>query len=165
MPLAAEIEEFPSTDRRGAVRRKLRLRVDGQLSRHAVEAVIRDLSEGGVLLETPADLTVGERLHVELPEAGMRAAIVVWNRGHFFGCEFKIPLPKKIVSATLLLSPSERSSVGLADLERLAAELESDRAREAEADRGALLVLIISLAVLVLIALLFLNALFASPTR
>lgn len=162
MPLPAEIRETQSADRRGAVRRTLQLSVDSQLSYGALEAVIRDLSEYGLLLETAVGLALGERLYVELPEAGIRVAVVVWSRGNLFGCEFQIPLTKKIVSATLLRAPSERSSDGVGDLSPPGSLLESGDPYETETDNSALLVLIISLVVLLLATLLFLSALLAS---
>ncbi|MEO8454343.1 MAG: PilZ domain-containing protein [Sphingomicrobium sp.] len=162
MPLPAEIRETQSADRRGAVRRTLQLSVDSQLSNGALEAVIRDLSEYGLLLETAVGLALGERLYVELPEAGIRAAVVVWSRGNLFGCEFQVPLTKKIVSATLLRAPSERSIDGVADLSPPDGLLESGDPYETETDNSALLVLIISLVVLLLATLLFLSALLAS---
>jgi hypothetical protein len=164
VPLTAEIQ-VESADRRGAVRRTLRLRINSQLSRDAVEAVIRNLSEYGLLLETGAHLTLGERLHVELPEVGMRPAIVMWNHGRLYGCEFKVRLPKKVVSATLLRAPSEGSVGGQIDVARPVSPSESGDMKEAEVDNGTLLVLIISLAVLLLVALLFLSALLPSPAR
>jgi len=118
-----------------------------------------------VLLETAADLTLGERLYVELPEAGIRAAVVVWIRGHLFGCEFQVPLTKNIVSATLLRAPSERSIDGVDDLSPPGALLESGDAYETETDNSALLVLIVGLAVLLLATLLFLSAVFLAPVR
>jgi hypothetical protein len=123
--------------------------------------VIRDLSELGLLLETSADLALGERLHVELPEAGIRAAVVVWRRGNLFGCEFQVPLTKKIVSATLLRAPRESTSDGDSALAAPSDLLESADPRDLESDDSGL-VLIVSLIILLLAALLLLSALFVT---
>jgi hypothetical protein len=104
--LPAEILTIETSDPRAAVRRKLRLQVNAQLSRDAVEAEIRNLSSFGLLVETTADLLNGESLDFDLPEAGTVTAKVVWSRGRLFGCEFTAALPKKVVSAALLRSPN-----------------------------------------------------------
>ncbi|MEP7131281.1 MAG: PilZ domain-containing protein [Sphingomicrobium sp.] len=165
MALPAEIRETQSADRRGAVRRTLQLSVDSQLGYGAFEAVIRDLSEYGLLVETAVDLALGDRLYVELPEAGIRAAVVVWRRGDLFGCEFPFPLTKKLVSATLLRAPSERTIEGDGDLSPPRDLLESGGRYETETDDSALLVLIVSLVVLLVATLLFLSALFLPSVR
>ena len=165
MALPAEIRETQSAERRGAVRRTLQLSIDNQLSHDALEAVIRDLSKYGLLVETAADLALGERLYVDLPETGIRAAVVVWRRGNLFGCEFQVPLTKKIVSATLLRAPSERSIEGDGDLSPPRDLLESGGRYETETDNSALLVLIISVVVLLAATLLFLSALFLASVR
>jgi hypothetical protein len=59
----------------------------------------------GVLIETSADLSIGERLEVHIPEAGATAAKVVWNSGRFYGCEFRTRIPRGAVSAAMLRSP------------------------------------------------------------
>jgi len=164
VPLTAEIRNTESTDRRGAVRRTLRLPINGRLSEGAVGAVIRDLSEYGFLLETTADLMLGERLHVELPEAGIREATVVWSHARFFGCEFKIPLTKTLVSATLLRAPAERSHASGVGVSGVGVPGSPDR-RETEDSNGTLLVLIISLAILLFATLLFLSAIFLASAR
>ena len=106
MSLPAEILAIESSDPRASVRRTLRLQVNAQLSRGAVEAEIRNLSSFGLLVETTADLLNGEILDFNLPEAGTVTARVVWSRGRLFGCEFTAALPKKVVSAALLRSPN-----------------------------------------------------------
>lgn len=92
-------------DQRRASRRILQLEVAAVSERDSTRALIHDLSEAGLLLETSADLRVGEMLHVDLPEAGAVRALVVWSRGRLFGCEFMTPVPKAAVSAALLRSP------------------------------------------------------------
>jgi hypothetical protein len=160
--LTAEIGAAKAADRRDAVRRTLRLQVD-QLSVNAVEAVIRNLSEDGLLLETAADLTLGERLDVVLPGAGIRAAVVVWSRQPFFGCEFKVPVSKAVVSAALLRAPSERLSYEVSEEPREGFVPRHIEWSEAEPGDGTKRVLMIALALLFWFILAFLNLLMPVP--
>ena len=72
------------------------------------EVVIHDLSATGILIETGADLATFEQLHLDLPEVGPTVATVIWNSGHYFGCEFHQPIPQAAISAALLQSPFEQ---------------------------------------------------------
>lgn len=85
------------------MRRTLRLGVGA-----AGESVtIRDISLSGMLLETSTPMLVGARFEVELPQAGAVGAVVTWNSGPFYGCEFDCPIPSSVLSAALLQSPFE----------------------------------------------------------
>lgn len=102
LPLLAEIwTDAPALDERSAPRRTLWLEVPAYSSRRANEALIHNLSEKGLLLETSGELAVGEAFQVDLPHAGANSAI----RGQFAGCEFLSPVTKAAVSAALLLAP------------------------------------------------------------
>jgi hypothetical protein len=70
-------------------------------------AVIRNLSETGLLLETLAPLSIDELIEVNLPDAEPRVAKVEWVGDQFFGCRFVESLPRAIVSAAILRSPIE----------------------------------------------------------
>lgn len=108
LPLRAEIHsDAPVLDQRSAARRILKLEVSGKSSTATAAAIIHNLSEEGLLLETSVDLQVGEALQVELPHVGSTRALVVWNRGEFIGCEFFSPISKAAVSAALLRSPAQ----------------------------------------------------------
>jgi hypothetical protein len=111
LPLLAQLRTDTRTvDKRGTVRRSLCLEVQASSSSpDAPIVVVRNLSERGLLIETVADLEVGETIHVELPKAGASPARVVWTDGSFFGCEFISPVSKASVSAALLLAPDELS--------------------------------------------------------
>jgi hypothetical protein len=159
--LPAEILTAAPSDPRAAVRRTLRLQVNAQLSGDAVEAEIRNLSEKGLLVETAADLVLGEVLHLDLPEAGIIDATVVWSRGRLFGCEFKAALPKHIVSAALLRSPDERLGEG-ADASRAHVSAPEELPFQSEIEESSLPVLIISLVVVMLAAIIAIYALFAA---
>ena len=108
LPLLAEIQqgaEAPSG--RGAARRTLRLEVEAVSPRDSSNALIHNLSRTGLLIETSARLEVGDTLEIELPEAGPTAALVIWSRGEFSGCEFAAPVSNGAVSAALLRAPVE----------------------------------------------------------
>jgi hypothetical protein len=157
--LPAEILTIATSDPRAAVRRTLRLQVNAELSGDAVEAEIRNLSEKGLLVETTADLVIGEILHLDLPEAGIIEATVVWSRGRLFGCEFKAALSKRIVSAALLRSPDERLGRDAAGPTVHVSTPEEDPFGN-EIDDSSLPVLVISLVVLILAAIIGVYALF-----
>jgi len=95
-------------DRRDSERHVLKLRVPGSTASEAgVVVLIHDLSRTGLLIETSANLAVGADLEVDLPETGVRQARVVWNGGHYFGCQFHEAISKGGLSAALLKSPTE----------------------------------------------------------
>jgi len=103
MPVTARLETFEADDRRSQGRRRLHL--ESSLSVSGDEVLVHDISTTGVLLETAAKLQPFESLQFDLPEVGAMQAVVVWNSGPFFGCEFATPIPRAAVSAALLRSP------------------------------------------------------------
>ena len=108
LPLLAEIRaDTPILDERSAARRTLRLEVSAYSSRDATKALIHNLSETGLLIETSANLQVAEALQVDLPHVGTTTALIVWSREQFFGCEFISPVSKAAVSAALLRAPAQ----------------------------------------------------------
>lgn len=96
--------------RRGAPRRRLRLATT-LAGEAAGEVIVHDLSSTGLLLETPIDLSLGDSIIVDLPEADGRRAKVVWKSGHYVGCEFLHPIPVAALSAATLRSPTLRQQV------------------------------------------------------
>ena len=114
MALLAELYHDPRAgEQRGAARRSLRLEVEGSSVVGLSRAIVRNLSETGLLLESETALAVGEELLVELPQAGTVPARVVWARKPFFGCEFVRPVSRAAVSAALLKSPLDEPTVTL----------------------------------------------------
>ena len=112
LPLRAEIRtDAPILDERSAARRTLRLEVAAVSAGDVTRALIHNLSESGLLIETSADLQVGETLQVELPHAGSTTALVIWRRGLRVGCEFVSPVSKAAVSAALLRNPIDSPTV------------------------------------------------------
>ncbi len=109
MVLLAHLESRSArSNRRGSERHVLNLRVPGSTpSQSAAVVLIHDLSQTGLLIETSGSLEVGSDLEINLPEAGVRQARVLWNSGHYFGCQFHAPISKGGLSAALLKSPAE----------------------------------------------------------
>lgn len=94
-----------AADRRRATRRTLRLEISASHGGQGSEAVIRDLTEHGLRMETDAKLTLGEGILFELPGLKPVEARVAWQSGTTFGCEFATPIPQAAVSAALLQAP------------------------------------------------------------
>jgi hypothetical protein len=104
-PLSAEIlTEEVNGDHRSAVRRSLRLGVSAHSGGDVAMALILNISERGLLIETLVDLAVGETLQVDIPEASGSRARVIWTDGFLAGCEFVTRLPTRAVSAVQLKS-------------------------------------------------------------
>ena len=104
-PLTAEIvTEVLNSDERSAVRRSLRLGVSASSSGHVAMALIVNISETGLLIETLLDLAVGETLDVEISEAIVTTAHVVWTKGFLAGCEFASPVSLGALSPAQLKS-------------------------------------------------------------
>jgi hypothetical protein len=104
MALLAKIEwgARPSNTR-SANRRKLSLVARGATAgQEFATVVIHDLSETGVLIETEAKLSAGERLEIDIVETGTASATVMWNSGQYYGCQFDGRLTKAAVSAAML---------------------------------------------------------------
>jgi PilZ domain len=109
--LVAELVENAALLRSGAkeMRREKRLRLCFETSladtRGAPRAVVLDLSRVGFLIHTGHPLAVGDTIGVELPEAGLVEARVVWKRVTLYGCEFTVPVSRAAISATMLKAP------------------------------------------------------------
>jgi hypothetical protein len=97
-------------DLRGTVRRAVALDVQATVGAGAHQARVHNLSQTGLLIETEARLTPGDRVGITLPRVGLVSAEVLRARGRLFGCRFAHPVPKAAVSAALLRSPFETPS-------------------------------------------------------
>ena len=148
MAIPAYFQELSlGSDRRAADRRALRLEVEGRTPAATdAQASIHDLSRTGALLETDAQLAVGESFQFELPHEGTVEAVIVWSSSRFYGCQFKQPIAAAALSAALLQSrppaPQTPSRSGLVDevhnlneqVERMLKDL--DRALKRLRDEG-----------------------------
>ena len=105
MAYAAHWEDASADQRRDEARRTLRLEAEGVTGDgERAEVLVHNLSEGGLLLETAATLSVGEEIDIELPHVGTTPAMARWQSGRLFGCEFIAPLPAAALSAAQLRS-------------------------------------------------------------
>jgi hypothetical protein len=108
VPLAAAIiTEQSSPDGRAAVRRSLRLDVSAHAADHVTRALVLNISETGILIETVLDLQVGEILRLDIPEASASRVRVIWKDKLLVGCEFVEPVSTGAVSAARLMSRIE----------------------------------------------------------
>lgn len=116
MRLPAHFSEQDLTrDQRGSTRRALSLDVPGEAPKAGEVAVtIHDVSLTGVLLQTCARLDSGDTFQLELPEAGNVEAIVMWNSGEFYGCQFRQPISPAALSAALLKGEARPAEVSRA---------------------------------------------------
>lgn len=111
MAVEAQLITLPSKSGRKADRREVRLRGHGATAPgEAIEVLIHNLSETGLLLETAAILASGEEIAIDLPDLERISATVVWSSEGLFGCSFASPVPRAKISAAQLRSmPKERS--------------------------------------------------------
>ncbi len=147
MAILAQLQEADASERRGAPRRRLKLETKGATpSAPQIRVMVHDLSVSGLLIETFAQCSVGERLEVQLPQAGAAEALIVWSSGRFFGCRFVQPISTAALSAALLSSPAyspadnaELVSIALGELRALASRVEhiTDKLGEAIHEHGA----------------------------
>lgn len=109
--LLAQIHDVEtSSDERRAIRRSVRLGGVAFSTFGASRALVTDLSEAGFRIETSKQLKVGDVLELELPEAGVVTARVVWTKNEENGCEFLELISLAAVSAARLLTPFDTPS-------------------------------------------------------
>ena len=126
--LRAQLDVGPEAgERRSSSRRKLRLDAEGaSASALQTQVIIHDLSEDGLLVESPIGLEQGETIEVVIPEAGTAQAKVAWSSARFFGCRFSNPISTAAVSAALLRSPGpDQTPPNMETVEKALIELES----------------------------------------
>lgn len=98
----------PEAERRWAVRREVDIATSARSDAGGdYAAVVRNLSENGLLIETAAPLGPRDSFAIALPDHDESVAEVVWTRGDLKGCRFLAPIPKSVVSAAVLRSPPE----------------------------------------------------------
>lgn len=151
-PIEAALRVVGSNvDDRGSARFSLYLEVEGHAESGATKARIYNMSKTGLLLQTSANLSLGDSIYVDLPEADTSGAVVVWRDRQFFGCEFRSGLSSGAVSAALIKSQHEPPpSREFAPSE--ANQLDDDEEQSAPAVTVLAVSLIISLAALAILA-------------
>jgi transcriptional regulator with XRE-family HTH domain len=110
MATPAAIEERgASHTRRGSARVRLNLNVTAtSAGGEETPALVHDLSSSGLLIETAAKLSLGNKLVVALPEADDVEATIVWQSEALFGCRFDKPLGQAALGAAQLRNPIPR---------------------------------------------------------
>lgn len=95
---------------RGTPRQALRLETSGLgPDGGAANVVIHNISAAGLLIETALELREGDRLALDLPEAGLVTAMIVWRSERLYGCAFEQALgPAALAAAQLQSSARER---------------------------------------------------------
>lgn len=105
--------QSPTDGQRAAPRRALWLETSGLvLGGESANVTIHNLSAAGLLLETTLDLAVGAQLAVDLPEAGMVDARIVWRSERLYGCAFEQALGAAALAAAQLQSAPAFPAVG-----------------------------------------------------
>lgn len=105
MAFSAFLQSDDTASRRSSPRRLLRLHAVGAAEGSPeTRVLVHDISQGGLLLECDVPLGTGEKLQIDLPEAGTVEARVAWTSGRFVGCRFARELPGAAISAALLRS-------------------------------------------------------------
>jgi len=109
MAIAAHFEEAPQGKHKERdPRRRLLLDSEGKsVSGGAASVLVHNLSATGLLIECETELTEGEAIAIDLPQAGPVLATVVWSSGHFHGCQFALALGEGTLSAAELRSAVE----------------------------------------------------------
>ncbi len=107
MAIKAHLDQPVSDSQRAAPRRALRLETSGaRASAEGVEGgtnvTIHNISAAGLLLETALALEEGERLTLDLPEAGAVTAEVVWRSERLYGCAFEQAISPAALAAAQL---------------------------------------------------------------
>jgi len=69
-----------------------------------VPVVIHNISETGLLIECEAALSIRDRIDIDLPQAGVVPATLVWVSDRMFGCQFDAPISSAALSAAQLRS-------------------------------------------------------------
>lgn len=106
MPIDAILEPPQPENLRDAKRLQIRIEASGQLEEgNEARVVIHNLSASGILIETQAELTVGQKIKLALPETTPVSATVVWQSGHLYGCRFDHIISRAVLSAAQLCNP------------------------------------------------------------
>lgn len=104
MAIPAHIEQSADGhSQRAGERRTLRLEISGLLpDGQEANVIVHNISASGLLVETGIALATGERLILDLPQAGAVEAAVVWRSERLYGCAFDAPLGAGALAAAQL---------------------------------------------------------------
>lgn len=98
-PSTTSKARVPDTQRRDRLRHPVQLHAvgKGESGDRSFEGVLLNLSIGGFLLETGADLAFGESFELDLPGAEALLARIAWASAPLYGCEFVQPLDRSVL--------------------------------------------------------------------
>ena len=99
------VRQSQDLERRDAERHNLALEILASAPGETSNAMLLDLSQSGMRIETKVALQVGDTLSVQLNGRDAVTARVVWHDGDVSGCEFDTRLDERVVMETLLRSP------------------------------------------------------------
>jgi transcriptional regulator with XRE-family HTH domain len=104
MAIKAHLEQAAAGDsQRAAPRRTLRLEASGLApDGEETNVTIHNISAAGLLIETALDLAVSEQLALDLPEAGVVTAAIIWRSERLYGCAFEQALGPAALAAVQL---------------------------------------------------------------
>lgn len=92
-----------SIDQRRHRRHTLLLEVETHGSETASsKAIVHDISDTGLLIETQSILSIGEMIEVKLPHSAVMEAEIIWAGNHVYGCKFTQELSPAAISAARL---------------------------------------------------------------
>ena len=98
-----------TTDSRRRRRHKLFLEVEARGPKPLTgKVIVHDISDTGLLIETKAKLKAGEMVEVDLPQAGVMEAEIMWAGGQIYGCRFTRQITPAAISAARLGAPFAR---------------------------------------------------------
>lgn len=115
------------TDRRRSRRRVISFGLDVSDENESLSLLILNVSETGMQIQTIAKLGIGERLSVELPEAGSVEAEIRWRSRDRYGARFTTSIPQSVISAIQLASPAKPNEVVPARTESLENQYATNR--------------------------------------
>lgn len=108
MAIKAHLDQPDNSDsQRAAPRRALRLETSGFLAGAGPDGLeanvtIHNISAAGLLLETDLALRTGEEFALDLPEAGVVTAVIVWRSERLYGCAFERAISPAALAAAQL---------------------------------------------------------------
>ena len=70
-----------------------------------VTVILHNISSSGMLIQSHQMLYLNQSIQIDMPEAGLVAATVIWQSKPLYGCRFVQPLPRAALSAIRLRNP------------------------------------------------------------
>jgi transcriptional regulator with XRE-family HTH domain len=95
---------FQRDGRSGLPRFSLLLDAQVTADGDAVDVVVHNLSQGGMLVECDADLDIGDPIEIDLSADHRAQACVMWHNENFYGCRFDSPISAAVLGAARLRS-------------------------------------------------------------